>query len=190
MAEVTIIETDAPDDVDPPDNDVTPEAETSEEAPYGYKADGTPRKRPGRKPGSGTGTSSNRGLESLRAPLVQRLVEYIGGPIMLVSPIGAAVWEERVDKTADSIMILAARSPRWRKWLERFVAGSAGGDLGITLVGVATGVLVDSGRVEPYGKLQHFYNIDAIYNDLYGEYVAAQSNEDNARGLYAEVSNG
>jgi len=188
MAEVTIISSEAPEELDPPD---TPPEETSEEAPYGYKADGTPRKRPGRKPGSGTGGTtprSSKSLQSLREPLIQRLVEYIGGPIMLVSPIAAAVWEERVEKTADSILVLAARSARWRKWVERLIAGSAGGDLGLTLVGVATGVLVDTGRASPEGKVQHYFGIDRIYEELYGAYEEHSQNEENARGLYAEVS--
>jgi|SRR5215472_274232 len=185
MEGVTIIRTDPPDDVDPPDN---PTEETSEEAPYGYKADGTPRKRPGRKPGTGTGGGSTKSLQGLREPLINRLVEYIGGPLLFVSPIAAAVWEERVDKTADSILILAGRSPRWRKWLDRFIAGSAGGDLGVTFLGVGTGILVDTGRMTPEGNLQHYFGIDRIYNDLYGEYVASSENGENARGLYAEVS--
>jgi hypothetical protein len=184
MAEVTIISTDLPEELDPPDN---PGEEATEEAPYGYKADGSPRKRPGRKPGSGGGGGS-KSLASMREPLIQRLVEYIGGPIMLISPIGAAVWEERVEKTADSILILAARSPRWRKWVERLIAGSAGGDLGLTFVGVGTGILVDTERLSPEGRLQHYFGIDRIYEDLYGAYVASQANGDNARGLYAEVS--
>jgi hypothetical protein len=182
---VTIIRSDPPEDIEPPDNS----EEMTEEAPYGYKADGTPRKKPGRPKGSpGTGGGSTRSLSSMREPLIQRLVEYIGGPIMLVSPIGAAVWEERVEKTADSILVLAARSSRWKKWVERLIAGSAGGDLGLTFVGVATGILVDMDKVAPEGKVQHYFGIDRIYEELYGAYVEHSTNGDNARGLYAEVS--
>jgi hypothetical protein len=116
------------------------------------------------------------------------LVEYIGAPIMLVSPIGAAVWEDRVDRTTDAILLLAARSPRWRKWVERLIAGSAGGDLGITLVGVATGMLVDMERIAPTGKTARYFHIDEIYAELYGPYVEGSNNPENARGLLAEVS--
>lgn len=201
---VTITKSEAPDDLDPPDNPAEEEVEetgdpeapygyesdgTTPKAPYGYKKDGSPAKRRGRAKGSsGTSGASRKSLQSLREPLIQRLVEYIGGPIMLVSPIAAAVWEDRVEQTADSILILAARSPRWKKWVERLIAGSAGGDLGITLVGVATGVLVDTGRLSPDGKVQDFFKIGEIYAELYGAYQGAKENGDNARGLYAEVS--
>jgi hypothetical protein len=201
---VTITKSEAPDDLDPPDS---PEEEPQEEtgnpdapygyesdgttpkAPYGYRKDGKPAKKRGRAKGStGTSGGSSRSLAGLREPLIQRLVEYIGGPIMLVSPIAAAVWDDRVEQTADSILVLAARSPRWKKWVERLIAGSAGGDLGITFVGVATGILVDTGRLSPEGKVQDFFKINQIYAELYGAYQTARETGDNARGLYAEVS--
>lgn len=201
---VTITKSEAPDDLDPPDNPTEEEVEetgdpdapygyesdgTTPKAPYGYKKDGKPAKRRGRAKGStGTGGGSNRSLNSLREPLVNRLMDYLGGPLMLVSPIAAAVWEDRVEQTADAILILAARSARWKKWVERLIAGSAGSDLGITLVGVATGILVDTGSISPEGKVQSFFKIDQIYVELYGTYQEAQSNGENARGLYAEVS--
>lgn len=188
MAEVTIIRGEAPDDIDPPDNpDATPE-DATEEAPYGYKADGTPRKRPGRKPGSTSSGGTSKSLQGLREPLIQRLVEYFGGPLVFVSPIAAAVWEERAEKTADAILVLAARSNRWRKWVERLIAGSASGDLGITLVGVGAGILVDSGKLEPQGKIQSYFHIDQIYVELYGRYQEATTNGTvEERGLFAEV---
>lgn len=185
MTETLIERSELPDDLPPAD---TPE-DISEEAPYGYKADGTPRKKPGRPKGSaGVSGGSSRKLESLREPLTQRLVEYFGGPLVMVSPIAAAVWEERAEKTADAILVLAARSVRWRKWVERLIAGSAAGDLGITLVGVGTGMLVDAGRIAPDGKLASFYGIPELYQQFYGEYVAAQNGGAEERGLYAEVS--
>lgn len=184
----TVIEqTELPEDLPPAGEEPPTEEEPSEEAPYGYKADGTPRKRPGRKPGSSSGGGSSKGLEHLRKPLEQRLTEYLGAPLIFVSPIAAAVWEQRVEQTANSILVLASGSVRWRKWVERFVKGSAAGDLGITFVGVATGMLVDAGRVAPDGKVAQFYGIPDIYTSLYGEYVAAQNGSVEARGLYEQV---
>jgi hypothetical protein len=183
-----IEQTELPEDLPSAESDEPQSEETSEEARYGYKADGTPRKRPGRKPGSGSGGGSSKGLESLRKPLEQRLTEYLGAPLIFVSPIAAAVWEERVEQTANSILILASGSVRWRKWVERFVKGSAAGDLGITFVGVATGMMVDAGRVSPDGKVAAFYGIDRIYHQLYGAYTDAQNGGAEERGLYAEVS--
>lgn len=181
----TIEQTTIPENLDPPDN----EDDVSEEAPYGYKKDGTPRKAPGRKPGSvgGGGGGSSRKID--KELLTTRLVEYFGGPLVLVSPIAAAVWEDRAERTADAIIVLASRSVRWKKWVERLLAGSAAGDLGITLVGVGTGLLVDTGRLEPTGKVASYYHIDQIYVELYGAYDASRNGSGvEERGLFAEVS--
>lgn len=160
-------------------------------APYGYKANGDVKKRPGRPSGSGGGSTRTSGgggsVEKYRKPLEQRLTEYLGAPLVMVSPIAAAVWEERVEQTANAILVLASGSVRWRKWLERFVKGSAAGDLGITFGGVITGIMVDSGRVSPDGKMAQFYGIPEIYTRLYGAYVGGQNGEVEARGLYTEV---
>jgi hypothetical protein len=183
----TVIEqTELPESLEPPDN---LEDETSEEAPYGYKKDGTPRKAPGRKPGSGgTGGGSSRGKID-KELLTTRLVEYFGGPLILVSPVAAAVWEDRAERTADAIIVLASRSVRWRKWVERLLTGSAAGDLGITIVGVGTGLLVDTGRLAPDGKVASYYNIPEIYTDLYGAFESSRNgNGAEERGLFAEVS--
>lgn len=184
----TIEQTELPEELPAADSEEPQGDEPTEEAPYGYKADGTPRKRPGRKPGAGGGGGSSKGLEALRKPLEQRLTEYLGAPLIFVSPIAAAVWEERVEQTANSILILASGSARWRKWVERFVKGSAAGDLGITFAGVATGMLVDAGRVSPEGKVASFYGIDRIYHQLYGAYTEAQNGGAEERGLFAETS--
>lgn len=202
MTETVIIQSEAPDELDPPDSETEPLEETGDpDAPYGYESDGTtpkapygfrkdgkPAKKRGRAKGStGSTGGSSRGLSGLREPLIERLTDYIGGPIMLVSPIGAEVWNQRAEKTADAILILAARSPRWRKWVERLIAGSAGSDIGLTIVGVATGILVDSEKIEPNGRIQHYFGIDSIYVELYGEYISGRDDAGNARGLYAEV---
>lgn len=179
-----IEQTELPENLEPPDN----EEEISEEAPYGYKADGTPRKRPGRPPGSSGGGGSKGGGKIDKEALTTRLVEYFGGPLLFVSPIAAEVWQERAEKTADAIIILAARSPRWRKWVQRLLAGSAAGDLSITMVGVGTGILVDTGRMAPDNRLASYYGIPQIYTELYGAYESAQQNGVDQRGLFAEVS--
>lgn len=160
----------------------------SPKAPYGFKKDGSPAKRRGRAKGAASvGGGSSKGLEALRKPLEQRLTEYLGAPLIFVSPIAAAVWEQRVESTANSILILAANSARWRKWVVRFVQGSAAGDLGITFAGVATGMLVDAGRVAPDGKVAMFYGIPDIYTKLYGAYVGGQNGSVEEHGLFAQV---
>jgi hypothetical protein len=191
MAEVTIIKSEAPDELEPPDAETGEQSEeATPEAPYGYKADGTPRKRPGRKPGSGGGgggSPGSRSLASLREPLTQRLVEYCGAPLALASPLAYSYWELRAEKTADSLLIIAARSKRTEKWIRRLITGSAGGDLGITLAGVGTAFLVDTGKVDPGGKVPHFFGLDNLYVELYGAWEEGASDNGRSRGLYAEV---
>lgn len=181
-----------PEELPPPDDpDANPEPEPTDEAPYGYKADGTPKKRPGRKPGEGAsgGTTprSSKSLASLREPLIQRLVEYGGAPLALASPLAFAYWEERAEHTADSLLVIAARSPRTRKWIERFVTGTSTGDLGITFAGVLTAMMVDNGKVDPQSRFPHWLGLDSLYLELYGSFEAEAQNPSNARGLFAEV---
>lgn len=188
---IQIVKTEAPEELKPPDseNENTDE-ETSEEAPYGYKKDGTPRKRPGRPVGGGGGGGGGAGtksLQSLREPLIQRLTEYAGAPLALASPLAYDYWQARAEKTADSLLIIAARSPRTKKWIQRFITGSATGDIGITLAGVGTAFLIDSGKVDPQGKAAHWFGLDEMYVNLYGEYEHARGDNGQARGLYAEV---
>jgi hypothetical protein len=189
MAEVVIEKTTVPEDLEPPDNQ--PEDSPSEEAPYGYLADGvTPRKKPGRKPGSGGGSSGggkSKSLSSLKEPLTQRLVEYCGAPLALASPLAFSYWEMRAEKTADALITIAARSPRTRKWIERLITGSATSDIGITLAGVGTAFLVDTGKVDPGGKIPSYFGLDNLYVELYGSWQEAASDNGRARGLYAEV---
>jgi hypothetical protein len=189
MAEVTVVKSQAPEEIEPPDREIDPENEVTEEAPYGYKADGTPRKRPGRKAGSGGGSSAGgKSLQSLREPLIQRLVEYCGAPLAMASPLAYSYWEMRAEKTADSLLIIAARSKRTEKWIRRLITGSASGDLGITLAGVGTAFLIDTGKVDPGGKFPSWLGLDNLYIELYGAWDEASNDNCQARGLYAEVS--
>lgn len=196
---VTITRTDVPEEIDPPDIEYEetddPDAPygfeedgTTPKAPFGYRKDGKVAKKRGRAKGSTGGGGRTKNLSHLKEPLMDRLVEYIGAPIAFVSPIGAMVWEDRAEKTADAILILASRSVRWRKWVERLIAGSATSDLGITIVGVFTGWLVDIERVDPEGAFPRRFKIDMFYHEIYGEFQRGTTNSDNARGLYAEVS--
>jgi hypothetical protein len=49
-------------------------------------------------------------------------------------------------------------------------------------------MLVDADRIAPTGRTARYFHIDEIYAELYGPYVEGQTNPDNARGLFAEVS--
>lgn len=135
-------------------------------APYGYKADGTPRKRPGRKAGGGTVS-----LSKLEPELAEKLVQYIGLPMTVVSPLAAGVIDARAEVTAKSLVRLADTSPRFRRALEAFVKGSAVSDLGLTAVAVIVAVRADRTNQTPeeMGMVARYFDIDEIYLQVYGE---------------------
>jgi len=143
--------------------------ETSPEAPYGYKADGTPRKRPGRKPGVGGSSTGGRTkkYDSLKEPLADRLVEYLGPPIGIVSPLGLAVFEDRADKTAAALCQLAATRPRIARMIEGMIAGSSSVDLVLTGVALITAIGIDLHRIEPTSMVSHYFRIDEMHQQLY-----------------------
>jgi hypothetical protein len=151
---------------------IEPEVENqdSEDAPYGYKADGTPRKRPGRKPGVGggsTGGGRKKNFDSLKEPLADRLVEYLGPPIGVVSPLGLAVFEQRADKTASALCQLAATRPRIARMIQGMIAGSSSVDLVLTGVALITAIGVDMHRIQPETMVSHYFGIDRLYYELY-----------------------
>jgi hypothetical protein len=160
---------------------------STEEAPYGYKADGTPRKRPGRPPGSYSGTGKKKSFDSLKEPLADRIVEYIGPPIAFVSPLGLAVIEDRADKTAAALCTLAATRPRVAKIIQGLIAGSASADVVLTGVAVLIAIGVEHHRIEPNSMPSHYFRIDEFYAELYGDNVEANGQQPRSRGLMSEI---
>jgi hypothetical protein len=159
---------------------VTPEEETNseevtEEAPYGYKADGTPRKRPGRKPGSSgvySGGGRKKNFDSLKEPLADRLVEYLGPPIGIVSPLSLAVFEDRADKTAAALCQLAVTRPRIAKMINGMIAGSASVDLVLTGVAMIAALGIEFNRIEPSSMVAHYFGIDRMHFEMYPDLYA------------------
>lgn len=170
--------------------------EPSDPAPYGYKKDGTPKKRPGRPPGSAGGYSggSSRSLSKLEGELPDKLVEYIGLPISFVSPLAAGVIDARSEKTARSLVRLAENSERFRRALETFVTGSSVTDLGITVFAVIVAVRVDMSNQTPdeMGVVARYFDIDEIYMQVYGPVDESPNGETHLRsmGLMGDVENG
>lgn len=152
---------------------VTDEEETqdevTEEAPYGYKADGTPRKRPGRPPGSGGYTKKSSFSDTEKEKLADRFVEYLGPPISFASPLAFAVLEDRADKTATALIQLAKTRPRVAKFIRGMIEGSATVDIALTGVGMLTAIGVDIQRIRPDSMVSHYFKIDDFYVELYGQ---------------------
>lgn len=161
----------------------------SDPAPYGYKADGTPKKRPGRPRGS-TGPS----LSKLEPELADKVVEYIGLPMTVISPLAAGVIDARSEKISKSCIRLAETSPRFRRALEAFVKGSSVSDLGLSALAVIVAIRVDRANQTPdeMGMVARYFDIDEIYLAVYGEPEQGLNGNGNGEplrrmGLYGEV---
>lgn len=154
-------------------------------APYGYKKDGTPKARPGRRAG---GTVS---LSKMEPELADKLVQYIGLPMSVVSPLAAGVIDARAEVTAKSLVRLAETSPRFRKALEAFVKGSAVSDLGLTGVAVIVAIRADRTNQTPdeMGMVARYFDIDEIYLQVYGQPEDRNGSEPMVKsmGLMGEV---
>ena len=154
-------------------------------APYGYNKDGTPKRKPGRKPG---GTVS---LSKMEPELADKLVQYIGLPMTVISPLAAGVIDARAEVTAKSLVRLAETSPRFRKALEAFVKGSAVSDVGLTAIAVIVAVRVDRTNQTPedMGMVARYFDIDEIYLQVYGQPKNRNGSEPMVRnmGLMGEV---
>jgi len=152
----------------PVDPDV--EQRDAEEAPYGYKADGTPKKRPGRPAGSGGGGGGRKkNFDALKEPLAERIVEYLTPPVAFISPLGAAVIDDRADKTAAALCHLAATRPRIAKVIQGMIAGSASVDIVLTGVAILVAIGVDMQRIEPHSMPAAYFHIDEFWQELYGQ---------------------
>lgn len=124
-------------------------------------------------------------LEKMEPELADKLVEYIGLPISVVSPLAAGVIDARSEKTAKSLIRLAETSPRFRKALEAFIAGSTATDLGLTAIAVIVAVRVDLSNQTPdeMGMVARYFDIDEIYYQVYPDYREESSNGNGNGGV-------
>lgn len=117
-------------------------------------------------------------LAQLEEPLAEKLVEYIGVPMAVVSPLAAGVIDHRADKTAKALIALAKSSPRFRKALETFVTGSNVADLGFTVVAVLMAIRIDKQNLTPdeMGMAAMYLQIDDVWRVVYGDSQEANGN--------------
>lgn len=112
---------------------------TIEDAPYGYKKDGTPAKRRGRPAGPNSGTrrtGGRRSTGSLRTQIGSLLVT-INLPIQLLSAKNALDRVE-IDALAKSIDEECQRDARFRKYVEQMLAVQGGTSI-VLVVGAIAG---------------------------------------------------
>jgi hypothetical protein len=109
----------------------------SEDAPYGYKKDGTPAKRRGRAPGFKLGprTSGGRRGGSLETQIGAFLLT-VNAPFMLFMPQDALEHVE-IEALAHAIDEECQRNDRFRKMVERALAVQGGTSLLLVVAAIA-----------------------------------------------------
>lgn len=148
-----------------------------EEAPYGRKADGTPKKRPGRPAGSGGGSRTpSMSAEKLQEEIADLLGEALI-PIAFISPLAGAVIDERVDKTAHGLTVLMGNSPRVKKWIQKSVKAKAVQEILALPVGIVIALNVERGNMAPDHFVSRKFNLPEHINTLYSTGVYKQRSE-------------
>lgn len=162
------------------------------ESKTGTTTTGDPPKRRGRPPGSKNKPKVD--TAQLTTELNDKLSEFISLPISFVSPIAAAVFEERQDRTIRAIVTIAAKNPRFAAALATFLEGSAYFDLIGTIVGMGIGFAVDHGQVEADSFAATIFHIDDIVMRIYPDTVPSENgngaNLARERGLLGDIGNG
>lgn len=161
-----------------------------DEAPWGRKKDGTPKKRPGRQPGvdyGGGGGGKPRRKSANEEELAEKLVEFFGPPLAFVSPLGLAVFEDRADKTSRALINLAKKRPRIQKMIDGLIAGSSMLDLVLLPVGIGVAMQVERERTHPDSMLAAYFNIDELFPQLYPEGFVQNGNGPQHHGLLGDI---
>lgn len=169
-----------------------PTDDVDEEAPWGRKKDGTPKKRPGRQPGVDYGGSTGgRGTARktvAQEELAEKLVEFFGPPLAFVSPLGLAVFEDRADKTSRALINLSKTRPRIKKLIDGMIAGSSVLDLVLLPIGIVVAMQVERERTHPDSMMASYFNIDELFPQLYPDgYVQSNNGNVNHHGLLGEM---
>lgn len=148
--------------------------ESDPEAPYGRKADGTPKKKPGRPSGSGGGsTGGTRKSSSSLVKLEEELADALGGDLAAsigtVSPLVAFVLDDRAERTARALSRIAGRSPRFRKGLEAALTYRDFLTLATLAPAIAAAAMVDFNMIQPSSQMARRFGLDKAWDICYGE---------------------
>lgn len=180
-------------DVLPPLNSDLEPSQEYEDAPYGYKADGTPRQKPGRKPGatSGSGKSSSTSRGNRDANLSKRIADElveVSAPLALLSPMAMVHIERRADKTGDALVSISKKYPRVAHAINAYFDSVAYKDIALFITGIPVAVMMDMRILQPDSKVGIPWHMQEIYEECYGE--NGTENEPAMaprRGLAAEI---
>jgi hypothetical protein len=158
------------------------DSESDDDAPWGYKADGTPKKKPGRPGGSGGGIGSGARrtpsikLEKLQEDIADKITEY-SAPVAFVSPLASGVLQDRANRTSKALVTLANRNPKFRKALDSLLGADALLELLILLpTALSVAVMVDYGRVAPDSAISRRFGVEKQWLLLYQESAGGNVN--------------
>lgn len=155
------------------------ESVTSDDAPWGYKADGTPRKKPGRKSGTGSGSTSSTsssssrsvskrtpGDSAFRRTVEQEIIEVFV-PMSLASPLAYAHVCNRAEKTSFALVKLAEKHPGVKAALESYFASVAYKDIALFIAGIPIGFMIDMGMMQKDAMVGRIFGMEDMYDELY-----------------------
>lgn len=143
------------------------EPERDEEAPYGYKADGTPRRKPGRPAGSGGGNRTAK--DDVFAREIEAELHELFAPVALASPL--AYWHvgQRAERTSKACVILAKKHPQFRAAIVAYFASVAYKDVALFIAGIPIAFMIDLGMLKPDAVAGRIFRMQEGWEELYGE---------------------
>lgn len=179
MATVTLA------DLESGGDDVLPGPVGSEES---VDPSAEPKKRRGRPPGSGGGTSKAK-LTALEDSLREKLLEDLVLPGAFISPLVAANIEARAERTAKAVVRIAAKNPSVRKSVERAIEGSDYLTIFMFFGTSAICAMVDWGMMNPNAIPSRAAGVPELWETVYpGEEPDDENVVDiHRRGLLGEV---
>lgn len=160
----------------------------NDDAPWGYKADGTPRRKPGRPSGSSNNVARSQGtnrIGNLEAELRDAIGGDIAATIGTVAPLVAWVLDERAERTARALARIAKRSPRFRKGLEQALSYRDYVALASLPPAIAAAVLIETGIIKPDSRMskrvsrsqEYPEGLWSAYLELYGDQGSERETE-------------
>lgn len=179
---------------------ILPELETggsteseTDDAPWGRKADGTPRKKPGRPSGSSGGSSTaNRVASDTR--LAERIAEEmieLSAPIGVLSPLAMLHVVERADRTSNALVTISKKHPAVKTAILAYFDSVAYKDIVLFVAGIPVAIMIDMGMLRPDAMVGRVWRMEDKWNELYGEdgteFTRESESVGNARGLAANL---
>lgn len=136
--------------------------------------EGEPKKRRGRPPGSGGGTSKAK-LASLEESLKEKLLEDLVLPGAFISPLVAANIEARAERTAKAVVRIAAKNPSVRKSVERAIEGSDYLTIFMFFGTSAICAMVDWGMMNPNAIPSRAAGVPELWETVYPDEPGQQN---------------